>query len=182
MVEAGRVQGSAADRNEEVRLFIHSLGAAVHVRDLGKQGEIFGVSYKTHQLFRFDTKRRELQLLGPTWGEGQHTTVMEMSPDERFLYYLPGAHGQAFRFGTPVIQYEIKTGQRKVLAFLAPTFERELGYVPGGTYGIKLSRAGDALYVNFNGHAADAIRPSAMKPIGFGLCSFATIHIPASER
>jgi hypothetical protein len=36
--------------------------------------------------------------------------------------------------------------------------------------------------VNFNGHAADEIRPGKMTPIGFGLCSFAAIHIPQSER
>jgi hypothetical protein len=47
---------------------------------------------------------------------------------------------------------------------------------------MKLSADGGTLYVNFNGHAADAIRPSQMKPIGFGLTSFMAIHIPQSER
>jgi hypothetical protein len=108
--------------------------------------------------------------------------VTELSPDERFLYYLPGSHGQAFKYGTPVVQYEIATGTRKVLAFLAPVLEKELHYVPGGSYGVKLSADGGTLYVNFNGHAADPVRPAAMKPNGFGLCSFAAIHIPASER
>ena len=105
-----------------------------------------------------------------------------LSPDERFLYYLPGAHGQAFRYGTPIVQYEIATGTRKVLAFLAPALEHQLDYVPGGTYGIKLSRDGSTLFVNFNGHAADSIRPSYMRPIGFGLCSFAEIQISKAER
>ncbi len=41
---------------------------------------------------------------------------------------------------------------------------------------------GSTLYVNFNGHAAASQRPSTMKPIGFGLCAFAAIHIPESER
>src|SRR5690606_29220769 len=105
-----------------------------------------------------------------------------LSPDERYVYYLPGAHGKAWQYGTPVIQYEIATGTRKVLAFLARAMEAEIEYVPGGTYGVVLSEAGDTLYVNFNGHPADAIRPAKMKPIGFGLTSFAAIHIPASER
>lgn len=147
-----------------------------------RDGVIFGTTHRTNQLFRFETKSNEMKLLGPTWGQGQYTTVMVLSPDERFLYYLPGSHGQAFKYGTPVVQYEIATGTRKVLAFLAPAFEKHLQYVPGGSYGVKLSKEGGTLYINFNGHAADAIRPSSMKPIGFGLCSFAAISIPFAER
>ncbi len=46
-----------------------------------------------------------------------------------------------------------------------------------------LARAhGGVLYVNFNGHAADAVRPPTMKPNGFGLCAFAALHIPSGER
>jgi hypothetical protein len=145
-------------------------------------GMIYGSTHKTNQLFRYDVKNDELTLLGPNWLTGQYTTVMELSPDERFLYYLPGAHGRAWEHGTPVVQYEITTGQRKVIAFLAETFERQHRYVPGGTYGIKLSRDGGTLFINFNGHAAEELRTSAMRPIGFGLCSFAAVHIPKSER
>jgi hypothetical protein len=124
----------------------------------------------------------ELEMLGPSWGKGEYTTVMTLSPDERFIYYLPGSHGQAFKYGTPVIQYEIATKTRKVLAFLAPAFAEGADYVPGGTYGTKLSTDGSTLYVNFNGHAVDAIRPAVMMPIGFGLTSFMAIQIPESER
>ena len=148
-----------------------------------KAGEIFGTTHRTNQLFRFNTRTGKLELLGPTWGQGQYTTVVELSPDERFLYYLPGSHGQAFKYGTPVVQYEIATGTRKVLAFLHPAMSAmRLAYVPAGTYGVKLSPDGDTLYVNFNGHALDGDRPAHMKPNGFGLCAFAAIHIPASER
>ena len=145
-------------------------------------GMIYGSTHKTNELFGYDVKNDELKLLGPNWLTGQYTTVMELSPDERFLYYLPGAHGRAWEHGTPVVQYEIATGQRKVIAFLAETFERQHRYVPGGTYGIKVSPDGGTLFVNFNGHAAEELRTSAMRPIGFGLCSFAAIHIPGSER
>jgi sugar lactone lactonase YvrE len=145
-------------------------------------GDIFGATHGTGQLFRYRPADRKLKLLGPTWSTGQYTTVMLLSPDERFVYYLPGAHGQAFRYGTPVIQYEIATGTRKVLAFLAPALEEQIDYLPGGTYGAKLSPDGATLYVNFNGHAADPIRPAHMTPIGFGLCSFVAIQIPKSER
>ncbi|MBI1311708.1 DUF2920 family protein [bacterium] len=145
-------------------------------------GFVYGSTHKTNELFRYDVQKDELTLLGPNWLTGQYTTVMELSPYERFLYYLPGAHGRAWEHGTPIVQYEIATGQRKVIAFLAETFERQQRYVPGGTYGIKLSADGGTLFVNFNGHAAEPLRTSGMRPIGFGLCSFAAIRIPQSER
>ncbi len=121
-------------------------------------------------------------MLGANWLSGQYTTVIVLSPDERFLYYLPGAHGRAWQHGTPVVQFEIATNRRKVIAFLAEEIRDVYEYVPAGTYGIKMSADGGTLYVNFNGHAADRIRPVSMRPIGFGLCSCAAIHIPESER
>ena len=121
-------------------------------------------------------------MLGPNWLAGSYTAVCVLSPDERYVYYLPGSHGGAFRDGTPVVQYDIARGRRKVLAFLAGAIEQACDYVPGGTYGIKLDADGSTLYVNFNGHASDRVRPAAMRPNGFGLCAFAAIHIPPSER
>lgn len=147
-----------------------------------KDGWLYGTTHKTHQLFRYHPQKDRLQLLGPTWLTGEYTTVTVLSPDERFVYYLPGAHGKGHRYGTPVIQYEIATGRRKVLAFLADVLAERIAYVPGGTYGTKLSADGGTLYVNLNGHAADATRPEHMRPIGFGLCAFAAIHIPEGER
>lgn len=147
-----------------------------------KAGEIYGVTHKTNELFRYRPAEDKLETLGPNWLSGGYTTVCELSPDERFIYFLPGAHGGAFKDGTPVVQYEIATGQRKALAFLAPAFEKEHGYVPAGTYGMKLSADGSTLYVNFNGHPADGVRPANIKPIGFGLTAFAAIHIPVDER
>jgi sugar lactone lactonase YvrE len=147
-----------------------------------KDGWIYGVTLRGGQLFRYAPAKDTLQMLGPDFLKGNYTTVIELSPDERFLYYLPGAHGGAVKIGTTVLQYEIATGRRKVLAFLGEGMERACRYVPGGTYGAKIGPAGDVLYVNFNGHAADAIRPKEMRPTGFGLTAFAAIHIPESER
>jgi len=158
-----------------------SPGMRCATRESG-DGHVYGVLQTTHQLFRYAPARDELKLLGANWLEGEYTAVCELSPDGRFLYYLPGSHGRAWTSGTPVIQYDPATGRRKVLAFLAPAFERAHDYVPAGTYGMKVSADGATLYVNFNGHAADRIRPAPMKPIGSGLPAFAAIHIPASER
>jgi hypothetical protein len=149
-----------------------------------RDGAIYGTSHQAGQLFRYRPAKDELTLLGPAWLKGDYVTVTMLSPDDRFVYYLPGAHGQGVRqgHGTPVIQYEIASGRRKVLAFLAPALEQTHGFHPGGTYGAKLSADGSTLYVNFNGHAADKFRPKNMRPNGFGLCGFAAIHIPRTER
>ncbi len=147
-----------------------------------RSGHVFGVMQTTHQLFDYDVAKDEFKLLGPSWLAGEYTAVCELSPDEKFLYYLPGSHGRAWQSGTPVIQFEIATGRRKVLAFLAPAIDSRTDFVPGGTYGMKISVDGSMIFVNFNGHPADGIRPAKMKPSGFGLTAFAVIHIPASER
>jgi hypothetical protein len=95
---------------------------------------------------------------------------------------MPGSHGKAYQTGTPVVQYDIAKKQQKVLGFLAPPIEAKFGYVPSGSYGVKMSADGGTLFVNFNGHLTDSLRPVKMKPIGFGLCAFGAIHIPAGER
>ncbi|MDA1016477.1 MAG: hypothetical protein O3A00_18725 [Planctomycetota bacterium] len=143
---------------------------------------IYGSTHKTNELFQYDVARDALKMLGANWLTGQYTTVMVLSPDERFVYYLPGAHGRAFEHGTPVVQFDIQSGRRKVLAFLAEPFTEQYGYVPAGTYGITLNADGSTLYVNLNGHPIDRLRPSRLRAIGFGLCSSAAIHIPVSER
>jgi hypothetical protein len=147
-----------------------------------KAGQLFGISHKTNHLFRYSPAKDELTMLGTSWLAGEYTADCALSPDEKYVYYLPGSHGKAWQSGTPVIQYDIAKDRRKVIAFLAPVFDKEHNYVPAGTYGIDLNADGSTLYVNFNGHPSDSIRPAKMKPIGFGLTSFAAIHIPASER
>lgn len=147
-----------------------------------KDGSIYGTTHGSGQLFRYRPGPDQLTMLGPAWLRGDYVTVAELSPDERFVYYLPGAHGGAFRTGTPVLQYDLARGRLKVLAFLAAECERALSYVPAGTYGMKISADGGTLYVNFNGHAVDRLRPKHLRADGFGLCGFAAIHIPASER
>ena len=147
-----------------------------------RSGHVFGVLQTTHQLFDYTVATDELKLLGPSWLAGEYTAVCELSPDEKFLCYLPGSHGGAWKSGTPVIQYDIASGRRKVLAFLAPAIEGRVDFVPAGTYGMKISADGSTIFVNFNGHPADRIRPASMKANGFGLTAFAAIHIPQSER
>lgn len=146
-----------------------------------KDGFIYGTTSAPGLLFRYDSAADKLEMLGPDFLKGDYTTVTVLSPDEKFLYYLPGAHGGAMKIGTPVVQYNIATGERKVLAFLREGIEKATGYTPAGTYGVKMSSDGATLYVNFNGSPVEA-DPAIRHAKGFGLTAFAAIHIPPSER
>lgn len=130
-------------------------------------------------MFSFDPKSQKITNLGPNFDKGHYTAVMVMSPDEKYLYYLPGAHGNSFRIGSPLVQYEIKTGKRKVLAFLNQAVRDKLGYNLGGTYNLQIDEKGEKLFTTFNGAPYSK---NARKTLGFGQPSVLVIHIPASER
>lgn len=146
-------------------------------------GSTFGGDKTVQQsIFRFSPASEKLEMLGPDFLDGDYTTVCALSSDGQYLYFLPGAHGSSLKIGTPVVQYNVKTGKRKVLAFLQDAVLGKTGYVPCGTYGVKLSADNATLYVNLNGHATEKLRLPKMPSNGFGLTAFMALHIPVSER
>ncbi len=144
-------------------------------------GYIYGTTMGG-ELFQYAPARDELRILGSNFlANGEYITVCDLSPDGKYVYYLPGAHGSAGFSGTPIIQHDIATGQQKALGFLSESMNEDFKYAPGGTYGIKVSKDGSMLYIGLNGAPSDSLRPKGHGP-GFGLTSFAIFHIPASER
>ena len=143
-----------------------------------KNGTVYGMT-AAGRMFALDpTKPPEKDLvkdLGPNLGTGDYTAVMVMSPDDRYLYYAPGAHGSGTKSGVPVVQYQISTGQRKVLAYLAAPLAKELKYQIGGTYNLQMDPSGERLYFTFNG-----AEPGARS--NFGRPAVVVLHVPASER
>ena len=89
------------------------------------------------------------------------------------LYYTPGAHGGSEEDGTPIVQFDVQTKQRKVIAFLHPTLERKYGVTLRGTYSSAVDPSGEKLYVTWNVSPGTKVWDS---------CALTTIHIPASER
>lgn len=170
------------DRNDVVptKSFFKSAGLRSETYE-ANDGFIYGTTMGG-ELFRFSPLKDQVDLLGSNFLEdGEYITVCDLSPDQRFLYYLPGAHGSAGFSGTPVIQYNIATGEQKALAFLFEPMNKQLNYAPGGTYGMKVSEDGSKIYVGLNGAPSDSLRPAELHE-GFGLTSFAVIEIPQSER
>ncbi len=156
-----------------------------HTRHKSKEGWFIGVVVGNPigtggELFKFFPDEDRVEDLGICWsGKYRYTTSLAMSPDEKYVYYIPGAHGKSQFEGTPVVQYNIKTGKKKVIAFLFPYFYKKYGYIPSGTFCIKLNDTGDKLFILFNGTF------TKYKSNGgdiFGDPSVMVIHIPESER
>ena len=132
-------------------------------------------------MWEFNTKTEKAQMLGPAI-VGSLTYTASLHADAktgRYLYYVPGAHGGAERDGTPLVQYDVKTRTRKVIAFLRAHYEKQYGYIPQGTYGTAVSPDGATVYITWNGNRGAV--PNARK-IDFNTCALMAVHIPAAER
>jgi len=129
------------------------------------------------EMFSFDPKTEKVAQLGKAFVTGRlYIASCELSPGGRYLYYVPSAHGGSRVHGTALIQLDVKTKKRKVIAFLNELLRQKKGYNLGGTYALALSRDGSQLFVNWNG------APAAQKRNDFGQCSAMIVHIPEGER
>jgi hypothetical protein len=132
----------------------------------GKKGE-------RSKIFAFDTKTEKAREVGTASVGGQeYITALALSPDGKFLYYAPGAHGSGDRDGTPIVQFDTRSGKRKVIAFLAKACAK-YGVTPKGTYGVALDDRGERLFVTWN--ASRGVRT-------WDVCCLTMITIPESER
>ena len=52
-------------------------------------------------------------------------TSLDVDPTGRYLYYVPGAHGDAEKDGSPVVQFDVRTRSKKVIAFLHPSYRKK---------------------------------------------------------
>ncbi|MEX0939531.1 MAG: hypothetical protein WDZ59_16830 [Pirellulales bacterium] len=140
------------------------------------RGYVYGTSDRSADLWRFNVRSEQVEPLGDgAVASAEYVTTIDADPSGRYLYYVPGAHGQAEQDGTPVVQYDVKTNTRKVICFLASPLADAVGYTPIGTFGSAVSEDGSKLYVTWNGyrHGADD---------EWDVCAMTVIHIPESER
>jgi hypothetical protein len=119
-------------------------------------------------LFRFKPEgpagKPVVEPLGVTWDEGVDVQQMALDPTGRYVYYYAG----------PVIQYDTKTGKRKVLCWLKDYFQEKYGYALDFTFGFEISTDGTFLVMVMNGEfSADG---------STGHPSLFVIGIPSEER
>ena len=157
------------------------IAAAIGIRaasDETKDGFVYTVSEgkagKAPVLYAFNTKTEQAEELGPaSVGTQGYITSLDVDPSGRYLYYVPGAHGGSDKDGGAVVQFDVKTKTRKVLAFLSPFFAQKYGNTLKGTYGTALDPAGDKLYITWNNSRGTKAWDSVAGTV---------IHIPESER
>ncbi|OHB56294.1 MAG: hypothetical protein A2Y12_02570 [Planctomycetes bacterium GWF2_42_9] len=149
----------------------------------GPDGLLWGVT-KQGEMWAFDPDTEKLKAKGVNWpGLMRYTCAMERSPSGRYIYYCPGAHGMAWTEGAPVVQFDTKALKKKVIAFLHPYYSQKYGYIPSGTFSIKLDEKGESLFCLWNGGFLEAQNSDKPDFHGFfGNCAIANIRIPASER
>jgi hypothetical protein len=116
--------------------------------------------------------------MGTNWGDGLYATSMALSPDDHYLYYTVGAHGSTWNAGSPIIQLDLRTNTKKVLAFLHPFYQEKHGYVFGGSYSVCADSKATSLLITWNGR----FRKSDETGESFGHLSFMHLAIPAVER
>ncbi|HJZ13261.1 MAG TPA: hypothetical protein VJ521_13985 [Acidobacteriota bacterium] len=140
-------------------------------------GRIWGMT-KAGRIFEFNPAKNSIRDLGTNILSGEYTAIMVLSPDEKYIYYAPGSHGSAVHIGTPVVQYHISSGNKKIIAFLREALINESKYYIGGNYNMQIDPKGATLYCTFNG--ANFTQQKNLKP--FGLPSVVVITIPEAER
>lgn len=150
-----------------------------HVRSASQetpQGIIYGTSERSADLWALDVKTAKVKQLGSgAVATQEYVASVEADPTGRYLYYIPGAHGGAAGDGTPVVQYDLKTGKRKVLAFLYRHFWEKYGYALDGSFGSALDKGGERLFISWDGWRSG-------QPRGWESAAITVLHIPASER
>jgi len=112
----------------------------------GPDSTVYGVTVEPDALFALEPGG-EIRPLGAARG---YTTSLALDPSGDRLYYVPGAHGDSWEQGTPVVAVDTRTGEQTVVVELAPLMEDGLGLLAGGSYNVAVDPAGGLLYVGLN--------------------------------
>ena len=79
----------------------------------------------------------------------------------------------------PIVQYDVATGSKKVIAWLADYYYEKYGYWVGGTYGMEISNDGSFLVICMNGAFVTRDDENGSP---YGNPSLFVVHIPEEER
>lgn len=133
-------------------------------------------------MFKFFPEEDRTELLDFNWTNGMYCPDFAISPDERYVYYTLkdtlGCNSAPFQHGSPIVQYDLSTRRKKVLAFLHPYYHDKYGYFFGGSYAATLNGDGSQLFITWNGVIADEIPELG----AYNNPSLMLVDIPESER
>ena len=156
-----------------------SIGIRAATRETS-DGFVYTVSSSGNgTLWRFNTRTEAIEALGKAEVATQdYVTSLDVDPSGRYVYYVPGAHGGSDKDGSAVVQFDVKTRKKKIIAFVHPFLRDKYGYTALGTYSSALSPEGDKLYITWNGNRLGPTRGR----LAWDAVALTVIHIPKSER
>lgn len=149
-----------------------------HTDRRSADGSYYCMTY-SGSLFKFWPDEDRVEFLTMNWDNGRYCASVTLSSSGRYLYYSPGSHGEASLDQVPIVQYDTRTGQKKVLAFLGPHYREKYNYTLGGTFSIHLLPGDDTLFIAWNGRFETDMRGGYD---GFGHPSYMLLEIPEGER
>ncbi|MCE5251862.1 hypothetical protein LLG96_16770 [bacterium] len=131
-------------------------------------------------LFRFRPEKPAVEPVGVNWDRGRYTSTTALDPTGRYIYYMPGGKKMqnANEYG-PLVQYDVRTGKKKVIAWLADYYWEKYGYWIGGTYGMEISMDGSFLVICMNGAFVPRDDENGAP---YGNPSLFVVYIPEEER
>ena len=109
-------------------------------------GTAYGITVEPDALFRVGPDGAVTEM-GPVEG---YTASLAMAPDGGTLYFMPGAHGDAFEQGAPIVAVDTATGEHRTVVELQDMVEAALDLRVGGTYDVVVDPGGKRLYVGVN--------------------------------
>lgn len=175
-----RAQGQAMYRYDPAKKKAKRIECPIDPRAATEEspdGKVYAVDWDG-MLWQFDVKREKAEKLGAAQvGKFTYITTIAMDKAGRYLYYSAGAHGGAGEEGTPIVQFDTRARQKKVIAFLSPFHRNRYGYTGDGTYGMALAADDAVLFASWNG-----MRKPGSNSSTWDVCALTAIHIPASER
>lgn len=122
-------------------------------------------------IYAFDVKTEQSRKIGTAAvGTAAYVASLDVDPTGRFLYYVPGAHGSD---EPALVQFDVRTGKKKVIAFMNPFYPEKYGFALKGTYSTALSAEGDAVYITWN---------ISRGTKAWDCTGLTVVHIPNSER
>ncbi|MEX0817706.1 MAG: hypothetical protein WD027_09675, partial [Gaiellales bacterium] len=116
----------------------------------GPDGTLYGATTDPDVLFAM-APSGEIRVLGPLRG---YTTSIALHPSGDRLFYVPGAHGDSWEQGTPLIGVDTSTGEETIIVELNDLAEEHLDLRLGGTYNVAVDPTGRVVYLGMNAGVA----------------------------
>jgi hypothetical protein len=138
-----------------------------------EDGTVYGVTMEPAVFFAIEPSSSDpthpgIREIGP--GRG-YTASIALDPDGDRILYVPGAHGDSWEQGTPLIAVDTETGEEEVLVELNAAAEARLGLRLGGTYDIAVDGESRTVYLGVNAGPAGSPEP-------YGEIVLLVVHLP----